>query len=97
MKNQTVYKYQVPIEDVFVLSMPVGAVVLTVQTQRLGQGGLAKDVAFIWALVDPVAPNQPRKFRLAGTGHPITEEIDSYIGTFQLQEGRLVFHLFEIV
>ena len=40
-----------------------------------------------------------RHFRLSGTGHPLGEDylrIINYIGTFQMENGALVFHLFEI-
>jgi len=84
----TVYKYDVPIDDTFALALPEFARVLTVQVQD-GQPRL-------WALVDPAAPPRDRRFRLAGTGHPIQEADDwRYIGTFQLNGGALVLHLFE--
>jgi hypothetical protein len=86
---RTVYKYPIEIKGVQELDMPVGASVLTVQIQR-GR-------PCIWAIVDPEqAEINPRSFRLAGTGHPIDgDDVLCYIGTFQLSEGDLVFHLFE--
>jgi hypothetical protein len=93
----SVYKYPIPVEDEFTISMPTGAVVLTVQTQRRGQGGLAREEPNIWALVDPTAPHEPRHFRLAGTGHPIEEEeLGRYVGTFLVRDGQLVFHVWEV-
>lgn len=35
-----------------------------------------------------------RHFRIKGTGHA-ADDIGDYIGTFQLNGGSLVFHLFE--
>ena len=89
---QTVYKYPVPVVDYFTLRMPPGARVLTVQVQR--------EQPQIWALVDAnVSFTENRNFRLTGTGHPIQEEEDSlvWVGTFQLAQGGLVFHVFEIL
>jgi hypothetical protein len=71
--------------------MPVGAELLTVQTQAayaaLGHGAL-------WALVDPTAPKETRRFRVVPTGgSPEELTAERYVGTFQL--GRTVWHVFE--
>jgi len=84
-----VYKYPVPCKDNFSLMLPKDAKILTVQNQR--------EEPQLWALVDPDAPLEERKFRLAGTGHPVTQENLDYIGTFQLRGGDYIGHLFEIV
>lgn len=48
----------------------------------------------IWAIGDPDnAFGETRTFQLVGTGHDIPE--GKYIGTVQLDEGRLVLHAFE--
>lgn len=44
--------------------------------------------------MDPQARARPVRFRLAGTGHPIAEADLRYVGTFQLADGALVFHVF---
>lgn len=62
---------------------------------------------YLWVIVDEQAPrDQPRRFRLAGTGHkldvvdpsynPSPDNCGRYVGTFQLDGGALVFHLFEV-
>lgn len=86
-----VYKYPVPPDDAFDLDLPVGARILTFQTQR--------DDACLWCLVDPKAPTETRRFRLAGTGHAIDipPERLVYVATVQFHGGALVFHLFEVV
>ena len=87
----TIFKYPVPAEDHFTLEMPKGAKILTVQAQR-GNPQL-------WAMVDSETKKEKRYFRLAGTGHPLGDDylkIINYIGTFQMGNGVLVFHLFEI-
>jgi hypothetical protein len=75
----------------FTHEMPEGAAILTVQTQA--------DEPQMWALVDPDQPRRPRRFATLATGQPIPEELTGamrYIGTFQLAEGGLVFHVFEV-
>lgn len=82
-----IFKYPVPIEDVFALNMPRGAQPLSVQMQG--------DKPHLWALVDPDAELRLRYFCVIGTGHPIAEVPLAFIGTFQMHGGSLVFHLFE--
>jgi hypothetical protein len=88
---KTIFKYEFNITDEFFLTLPKDAIVLTVQTQR--------NVPVLWALVDPEAPTENRYFALRGTGHnadDLEENKDAhYVGTFQMQGGALVFHLFE--
>ena len=92
-----VYKYWIPIEDQFTLALPLGAQVLDVQMQG--------DAAQLWALVDPAlmgptAPCEAREFILRGTGHDIDlpgPSALSHCGTFQMQGGALVFHVFEVL
>lgn len=85
-----VYKYQLEIKDEVLVSMPKDAKILTVQVQN-GR-------PCIWASVDPSSSDMEiRKFRIAGTGHPVEDSIiENYIGTVQMYEGKLVFHVFEI-
>jgi hypothetical protein len=86
---QRVYKYPVRVADVFSVEIPRGAQLLDVQVQH-GEPQL-------WALVNPDAAHERRWFRLAGTGHDIREAVKGHVGSFQLQAGSLVFHVFEIV
>jgi len=97
---QTIWKYEVPIEDYFEIMMPKGAKILTVQTQlsELDHGGLVENVC-IWCIFDEnVSGYEKRKFRLAGTGHDIKEDplLMTYIGTFQTNSGAFIGHLFEL-
>lgn len=86
---KTVWKYQLSADDDVVITMPVNAEPLSVQTQN-GE-------PYLWALVDPNENVfESRKFRLAGTGHPITNANIVFIGTFQLYGGSFVGHLFEV-
>ena len=93
----TIWKFPLRAADTFAIEMPTNA--------RLLHVGVQNEQACVWALVDPSAPKEQRRFRLYGTGHPIgadhpmagdpLEGFD-FVGTFQLQEGMmpLVFHLF---
>jgi len=87
----SIFKYPVLIQDHFTLELPKDAEILTVQTQR--------GTPQLWAMVDSETEKEKRYFRLTGTGHPLGDDylrIINYIGTFQMGNGTLVFHLFEI-
>jgi len=85
---RTVWKFPIPVNDVVTIRMPRGAKVLHVGDQF--------GTPTMWALVDPLQPNENREFRFAGTGHPIEgHHIGAFVGTFFMREGGLVFHIFE--
>ena len=86
---KTIYKYYFPIQDEFYLEVPYGAKILTVQMQH--------SEAQIWALVDTDSEDvRFRGFRVLGTGHPFpdADTYSQYVGTIQLHQGDLVFHVF---
>ena len=84
----TIYRFDVPILDDFTLGLPEFAKVLCVG-ERGGTGHM-------WVMLDPEQKKVTRKFRVIGTGHPIPDAPDlSYIGTFFMANGRLVWHVFE--
>ena len=85
---KTVWKYDLYPAEYTDLLVPSGAQVLTAQTQ----GGKPQ----LWALVDPDAALEPRRFVVLGTGHTYSKPLGQYIGTFQLDGGVLVFHVFEV-
>ena len=88
----TIWKYPVLAGGVFVHTMPTGAMVLCAKVQ--GTAGLPQ----MWVLVDPERTPVRRVFRVVGTGHDIdSAEADrlAYVDTFMLEDGNLVFHLFE--
>ena len=85
---KTIYKYPLPVTDEFEVLLPVGARILTVQVQN--------DTPCLWAEVDAEQTVMAsHAFNLFGTGHPVPAAPGTYLGTFQLREGRLVFHLYE--
>lgn len=84
---KTIYKY--PIQDDFtVLELPKDAEILTIQTQN--------GKPFIWVLHNPNEPKVRWEFIIKATGENIEEDLSkkNYIGTFQMMEGMLVWHLF---
>ena len=70
---------------------------LDVQLQSRMDGNLPNmEVPSVWAWVDPDAEKEPRRFMLVGTGHAIPHQALAYVGTFKMDQDRLVLHLFEI-
>ena len=66
--------------------MPQGAEILHFDAQG--------ESFHLWARVNPDAEREPRRFRLAGTGHPLPTDGLSHIGT--IFSGPFVWHLFEL-
>jgi hypothetical protein len=96
----TIYKYPVRIVDESTVEMPRGAKLLSV--------AVVGDDVFLWALVDTEAKMAVRRFRLAGTGHPLTaasveahpldmvQLANKFVGTALTHGGSLVWHLFDM-
>ena len=86
---KAIHKYPLTLQGEEKVSLPEGARILCVQNQR--------ETICIWAVVDPdITSHEERTFMIIGTGH-IHDSIPTggYIGTVQLQDGFLVFHVFE--
>lgn len=99
--THTVYRYPLRIVDEQVVSMAEGAEILAVarrDDQRQVVRGGSHEPVDMWALVDPNAPLSPRRIRIAGTGHPLSD-VDSlvFLGTVQIAQGQLIFHVFEML
>jgi hypothetical protein len=82
-----IFKYQLQVADEQQVLMPLGADILCVQVQH-GQ-------PFLWALVSDENVSEPVTIFTHGTGHETSEKIGRYIGTYQLQDGAFVGHVFE--
>lgn len=50
----------------------------------------------LWALCDETADYEQRKIAIYGTGNPMPDDTGDYISTFQMHNGTLVFHAFEV-
>ncbi len=87
--SKTIWKFPLKTVDEQVVEMPLGAEILSVQTQF--------EQPCIWAMVDPANKDVKRVFHIFGTGHHIVEADRRFIGTYQLKSGSFVFHLFEVL
>jgi len=91
--TKTIWKFQLETKDDQMIVMHKGAKILCVQTQH--------EQPCLWVLVDANQKTDERYFEIFGTGHYIRWKTDKpyrkYIGTYQLTEGALVFHVFEIL
>lgn len=67
------------------MEMPKGSELLYV--------GVQQGEPFLWAKVDPYADLRRRHVVIYGTGHHIDGWPD-YVGSFMLDSGALVFHVF---
>jgi hypothetical protein len=81
-----VYEYDLTVIGQQIIEMPVGANLLTVQLQH---GNLK-----LWAAVDSNIMTK-RSIIIIGTGYEISYTPKKYIGTFQMMNGNLVFHVFD--
>tara|TARA_R110000796_G_scaffold248884_1_gene376175 strand:- start:158 stop:424 length:267 start_codon:yes stop_codon:yes gene_type:complete len=83
---ERIFKYPVPVTDFFTLELPTNYRILTVQIQY--------GDPYLWAVVNDEYSNTEALFKLYGTGSPIDDHGERYVGTFQLRS--LVFHLFHV-
>jgi hypothetical protein len=82
-----IFKYTLEVIDTQIIKMPVDAILLTIQMQR--------GKPCLWALVDESLPSDKEyRIKTYGTGHKVPKAAGIYIGTYQLAEGALVFHVF---
>jgi hypothetical protein len=83
---KTIWKFPLEITDRQIVDMPHECAPLTVQMQ-FGQ-------LYLWAIVDPEKSTTGHPIIIAGTGNPLSEEVDgfTYIGSFH--ERRFVWHVF---
>jgi len=84
---ETIWKYELETIDSAQIVMPKERRLLTVQVQR--------GIPCLWALVDPDSPRETVTIITKGTCHLIYAPVGHYIGTYQLDDGSLIFHVFE--
>jgi len=91
--SKSIWKFPLEVVDgmlINVIKMPLDAEILCVQVQN--------EIPCMWAIVNIGNDLENRFFRVVATGEILQKEyldVREYIGTFQLNEGALVFHLFE--
>jgi len=85
--NNTIWKYPLKVTDENRLELPKGAEILCVQVQNTDP--------WLWALVNSLeTEKEVHLIETFGTGHKISGAPRKYIGTYQLHNGGLVFHVF---
>ena len=94
-ENYVIWKYELPMMERFDLRLPKDSKILCIQTQTRFDIELMN----FWILVNNLIPIpiETRHFLVLGTGQRVPMETLRYLGTTQLAEGRLVFHVFEIL
>jgi hypothetical protein len=91
MSRVVVWKYEIEILGYVERELPKGARIIAVDVQY--------GKPCMWALVDPEARGEIRRFYLLGTGHEINDDDSErlrHLGTFMLDDGAFVGHLFEL-
>lgn len=88
-----IYKYPLPLPQrvLMRIEMPRNSRILSVQVQH--------EIPQIWALVDLTYRLVKHYFFVAETGQYVDEKVcagSTYVGTFQLNGGDSVFHLFDL-
>lgn len=106
----TVWKFATPVSelsDELNLMMPDFAIILSVGVQKIAMPrkdpnhfSHEEEHLCVWARVDTEQPKVRRRFRVAGTGHPLNPNKrignygGSFVGTVQFESG-LVLHVFD--
>jgi hypothetical protein len=84
----TIHKFPIPVRGQFTLRIGRPGTILAVQPQR--------DEVCAWAVVDPAAPPEERRFRIFGTGQPIAgADLERLQFLATVQVGGQVWHVFE--
>ena len=83
---KTIWKYKLEVEDKQIISVPMGFTILKV--------GMQFGYPFLLVEVDDENKKVEVEIFIFGTGHPINVSYLKYIGTFFVDEGYLVFHVF---
>lgn len=84
---QTIWKFPLKVADYQQIEMPEGAEVLAVQVQH--------NIPCLWARVTSTNPLVEKGIFIVGTGNRVNEDCGRHLGTFQIANGSLVFHVFE--
>lgn len=89
-KAHTIWKFPLPTRGRVTLEMPRAAQLLSVDVQ--------KDVPMLWALccADPSAPKASRVISIHVTGTRVPATVGKFVGTFQINRGDLVGHVFDM-
>lgn len=84
----TIWKYELDAKAVQTLALPRGYRILSVQVQN-GKPTL-------WALVPKDTQyREAVRLEIYGTGQDVPNHVGEHLGTYQLLNGALVFHVFK--
>lgn len=86
---KTIWKLELQPNRLQAIPIPVGGQILTVQTK-------GNDAPLMWVLVDPDMPLQDRFLGIYTTNTAVPDAPGRYVATFQIMDGMLEFHLFEM-
>ena len=95
-----IYKYPLEVTDQQYVDLPVGAQILSVQMQSQPAWKMRAENTqpHLWALVDDAETMRCfRNVEMVGTGQPtghIEFDLFDFISTIQMQDGRLILHVF---
>lgn len=85
----TIFKYPLAVIDTQQLLLPPFSEILSAQLQ----GGRLT----MWAMVNNEPPTEPRVIVIFGTGHAIPYRPSSLVFIDTVQQGPLVWHIFELL
>ncbi len=89
---KTIWKFPLSLDRKQVLKIPSRGKILRLATQ----GG----IPHIWVFIDSDIEEEERTFITLGTGHqvysPEAERLQ-YIGTWEMHQGALIWHVFELL
>ena len=89
---RTVYRFEIPAEEEFTVTLPLGSRILHVERQQR-----APHAPCMWVLLDDSRQHIVHTFVQCGTGTPAPPPGSAeHVGTYQTFDGY-VFHLFEVV
>jgi hypothetical protein len=87
---RTIWKYPLHLDDMQRVRFRKDAKILSVQIQ-------GEDLC-LWVMVDSDAKEEWRTIAIFGTGHEIPKDLNLlHIGTVQHYDGKLVWHVFEVL
>jgi hypothetical protein len=84
---KTIYKYTLAINGDDLIQLPKHSTILSLQVQN--------NKPCIWVLIDPNEAMEDIHFVTYGTGHEIRPGLGDFVGTYQLNDGEFVFHVFK--
>lgn len=88
---KTILRYTVPLGPVADVPMPAGAAVISAAPSRRRDDGLE-----VWAVVDPDAAAETRRFHVFAPGAEIHPDQDgTFVATVDTHEGGYTWHLYD--